>query len=281
MRRGPSNTFLTRRARLRARICRDFDIVDRDLVIDDLVIPFTLVRDPDAVLDQIVNEADRREKLKGKIADEDELHLPYWAELWDSAIGVGHWLVEEGSGFGVQGSAKTILSVLNPEPRTLNPPRTLDLGCGMGLAGTVASALGHRVLFADIETPALLFARHNALQFDPHVRARRVDWKKDRLGEKFDLILGADVLYDKTQWEFLEPFCDAHLARNGRIILGEPGRQTGEMFVEWLSAGQRWSLTRSEVAVATRDTPIKLLLLSRSEKDHFATEDFNDHSPSV
>ena len=111
----------------------------------------------------------------------------------------------------------------------------LDLGCGMGLSGTAAAAAGGRVLFADLEPPALLFARLNSLPYGRRVRTRRVDWRTDRLGERFDRILGADILYERKQWDFLEPFWRAHLAPHGSVLLGEPGRKTGEMFVEWIA----------------------------------------------
>jgi predicted nicotinamide N-methyase len=231
------------RRRLLARIAKRFDTITRDIHVGDLRIPFMQIKDPDRVLDDICAEADRREKITGRPQREDELHLPYWAELWDSALGVAHWLCD-------------------PQCAVRAPRSVLDVGCGMGLAGTVAAAVGHRVLLADIENDSLLFARANAMQFDPLVRARRVDWRRDRLNEQFDLIIGADVLYDKSQWEYLDLFFRAHLAPNGSIILGEPGRQTGEMFITWITAPSRgWRLEQSEQRVVTREKPIRLLRL--------------------
>ena len=178
----------------------------------------------------------RMEKQSGKRRVSDELHLPYWAELWDSAFGIGQFLVAR----GCAGTGK----------------RALDLGCGMGFAGMVAAAMGYEVTLADLEPEALLFARLNA----PGARARRLDWRSDRLGERFDLIIGADVLYDRKQWEFLEPFWRAHLAEGGSVLLGEPGRQTGDMFVDWI-AQREWKLERFEEKVATRERAIRLFRL--------------------
>jgi SAM-dependent methyltransferase len=109
------------------------------------------------------------------------------------------------------------------------PLSILDLGCGMGLAGTVAARLGHRVLFADLEPPALLFARINSLPDAGRVRTRRTNWRTDHLGEQFDLIIGADILYERAQWEFSSPSGgNASLRRDSAP--GEPGRQTGDLF---------------------------------------------------
>lgn len=225
------------RARLRWRIEQRFEVVCESHGVGDRVFRFTRVCDPDVVLDQVVAEEDRREKLSGKRRVSDELHLPYWAELWDSAFGIAHFLIDGG---GV-GSGKN----------------ALDLGCGMGFAGMVASAMGYRVVLADLEADALLFAKLNA----PEGEARRLDWRGDRLDRRFDLIIGADVLYDRKQWEFLEPFWRAHLASGGAVLLGEPGRQTGDLFIEWIG-GRGWRLERFEQKVATREKPIRLFRLS-------------------
>ncbi len=130
----------------------------------------------------------------------------------------------------------------------------------MGLSGTIAAALGARVLFADLEPPALLLARLNSLPWRGRVRFRRLNWQKDRLAEKFALIIGADILYERAQWVFLEPFWRAHLAPGGAVLLGEPGRQTGDGFIPWI--GERgWTLERFDEPVNTRPMPIRLFLL--------------------
>jgi predicted nicotinamide N-methyase len=201
-----------RQRRLLARIHRKFHTVYEEIRVGELSIPFTRIADPNRVLDDIVLEEDRREKTTGVRLD-DPPHLPYWAELWDSALGLATALLKMPIG-----------------PTT----RVLDLGCGMGLAGAVAAAMGARVTLADLETPALLFARLNSLPFDS--RVRKINWQIDRLGESFDLILGADILYDCSQWEFLNEFWKAHLSTGGSILLAEPGRPTGELFQPWIAA---------------------------------------------
>jgi predicted nicotinamide N-methyase len=130
----------------------------------------------------------------------------------------------------------------------------------MGLTGTVAAAMGADVTFADLEAPALLFARLNSLPFDPtgrRTRTHRLNWQTDRLGRRFDLIIGADILYERAQWDFLEPFWRAHLARDGSVLLGEPGRPTGEMFGEWITA-RGWQIEEFAEPVTTRPSPIRI-----------------------
>jgi predicted nicotinamide N-methyase len=245
-----SSPPVAHRQRLLARIHRRFQTITEEVrVRDGLALPFTRIADPNLVLDQVAEEEDRRDKLEGKRRPGDELHLPYWAELWDSALGIIDHL-----------SDPKYSPLLNPEPRTLNPPNVLDLGCGMGLTGAVAAALGARVTFADLEPDALLFARLNAIDYADRIRTRRLNWRRDRIEERFDLIIGADILYDKHQWEFLEPFWRGHLRPGGQILLGEPGRQTGDLFLDWIKP-HPWSLELLKKTVPTRTAPIRLLLL--------------------
>ena len=227
------------RAKLLHRIRRRFSVLTETVNVGPLTLEFTRIEDPNRVLDEVAAEEDRLEKVKGQRVSEDQLHLPYWAELWDSAMGMGQYLVKH----------------------SRHPLSVLDLGCGMGLSGTVAAAMGHRVVFADLEAPALLFARLNSLPWGRRVRARRLDWRKDRLGERFDLILGADILYERKQWDHLEPFWREHLAEHGSVLLGEPGRQTGELFVDWIRA-RGWTLDEFAEPVGTRSRPIRLFRLT-------------------
>ncbi|HEX8914588.1 MAG TPA: methyltransferase [Humisphaera sp.] len=237
----PTPEFRRARARLLGRIHRVYRTVDEPRQVGPWAVPFTRIADPDSVLDMVVEECDRIERQSG-VRLKDPLHLPYWAELWDSAAGVGQVMLETATPWGGL--------------------RVLDLGCGMGLTGTVAAALGARVLFADLEAPALMFARLNSLPWAARVRARVTNWQTDDLGERFDVIVGADILYERAQWEHLDPFWRRHLADGGRILLGEPGRQTGDTFLDW-APSQGWTLQRQDRVVPTRPTPVRVLRLTR------------------
>ena len=227
--------------RLRQRIEARYPLVTETVNVGALSFPFSRIADPDRVLDEVAAEEDRLEKVSGRRADGDYLHLPYWAELWDSAMGMAQLLAAA----GVRCNAST---------------NVLDLGCGMGLSGTTAAALGAKVLFADLEAPALLLAQLNSTPWAARVRARQLDWRSDRLDERFDLILGSDILYERKQWDHLEPFWRAHLEKDGTILLGEPGRPTGDVFPDWIGP-RGWSLTKFEQAVSTRPKPIRIFEL--------------------
>jgi predicted nicotinamide N-methyase len=239
-----TDDFRRRRDHLLHRIWRRYQTVTAACEVGASRLTFTQIKDPDRVLDEVVEECDRIEKTTG-VRLQDPLHLPYWAELWDSGAGVGAYLLEQEAG-GMCLAGRSVL----------------DLGCGMGLSGAVCAALGAQVLLADLEAAPLLFARLNSLPWGERVRVRRLDWQRDRLSERFDVIVGADILYERKQWEFLDAFWRTHLVEGGQIILGEPGRMTGDTFLEW--APQRgWALERTDRRVPTRETPVRVLRLLR------------------
>jgi predicted nicotinamide N-methyase len=232
------------RRHLLARIHRRYQTREQLLQIGPLALQFTSIADPNRVLE----DAAAQESQESAAAAGRPPAVPYWAELWDSATGLAHWLIER---FPPSGPA-----------HSPPPPAVLDLGCGMGLSGVSAAALGAQVTFADLETLPLIFARLNSLPWKERVEARRVDWRTDAMGRNFDLILGADILYERAEWEYLDRFWKLHLAPAGTIALGEPGRQTGEAFVDWIAA-QGWTLQESSQTAGPDKKKIRVLALRR------------------
>src|SRR6516164_6134817 len=87
---------------------------------------------------------------------EDE-YMPYWADLWPAARML----------------AKVIL-------RETWPARTaaLEIGCGLGLPGIAALAVGLRVTFSDYDATALRFAADNArVNGFEAFRTMQLDWR--------------------------------------------------------------------------------------------------------
>lgn len=227
----PSNPAVAR-AEDHRRLATRFDLLDETYTVGGTDYAFTRVADPEKVLDDVIAAEGRGEMGR----------MPYWAELWESALGIGEWL--------------------HRNPAALAGKQVLDLGCGMGFAGMIAASLGGRVTFADIEKDCLDFALLNSADWKSRVNALHVDWQTDRLREKFDLILGADVLYERAQWDPLERFWSHHLAPGGLILLGEPSRPTGVPFPEWIqSCG--WKVKTDQVRLEERSKTIRLLILTR------------------
>jgi predicted nicotinamide N-methyase len=138
---------------------------------------------------------------------------PYWAHLW----------------IGARALARALAASAD-----LSGRRVLDLGCGLGLPGLVAAALGATVVFVDREAAALDFVRASAARNGLRVSCRTADFTASDLGEAFDVILGAEVVYDPQSYRPLCEFLDRHLAARGVIHLTDAFRSDAVRFFEEL-----------------------------------------------
>lgn len=136
---------------------------------------------------------------------EDE-RLPYWAEVWPASVLLGRHILRNAG--------------------TVRGRPCLDLGCGLGLTGIIASHAGARVVAFDYEWPAVRFARHNAtLNTASQPLWMLMDWRQPAVkAGAFDFIWGGDVLYEKRFFDPLIRLFRHALAPGGRIWIGEPVR---------------------------------------------------------
>jgi predicted nicotinamide N-methyase len=164
----------------------------------------------------VVRDTNRLLGLISPDAFSADERLPYWADLWTSSIDLARWLLEEQSVAG---------------------KNVLELGCGMGLAGIAAARAGARVMLTDYETDALLFARYNAMKnlppdvFQDRIRCVPMDWRSPDIGERFDLILGADIVYERRNFLPVLALLQSHLLPGGCALLTEPDRTVGQVFL--------------------------------------------------
>ena len=203
-----------------------FDLEERLLAIGAFTVRLGVVRDPNQLAMSTAAGA----------FDEDE-RLPYWAELWPSAVALGRLLEQRGRLDGV---------------------RVIELGCGMGLSGIVAAMLGADVLFTDFETDALRFAAANhELNLGRPGHTQVVDWRQPPADISAPLILGADVVYERR---FIEPFLNtlqACVEPGGRAFIAEPDRKIASGVLEGLEAmGFERVLHVDEVSVGDAVYPI-------------------------
>ena len=154
--------------------------------------PVSIWRPPDmeSLIDLSAFEADER--------------IPYWADVWESAI----VLAED-------------LAAMNGGGRTL-----LELGCGLGLPAIVAARAGFTVTATDYEETALEGVRYNAdRNAVTGLRTRVLDWRNipDDLGT-FDLVVAADVLYEAHHPAALAATIFRTLAPGGLGLVADPCR---------------------------------------------------------
>ena len=169
--------------------------------------------------------------------------LPYWADVWASSVAMACAL-REWPGLG--GSA------------------VLELGCGLGLAGIAAAQAGAAVTMTDYEPDAMAFARYNAaanLAPDERarVRFRMLDWRGTEAAGTFDIVIGADVVYDRQNFDVLVSCARRNLRPGGSFLVADPGRSIGRDFLR-LAAGAGFRMSERTVAVTHRGRDISVTI---------------------
>ena len=164
--------------------------------------------------------------LRPRVADalldeeafEHEEFLPYWAELWPSAVALAH----EVARLDVDGI------------------RVLELGCGLGLPSIVAALGGAHVLATDWSPDAVEITARNAERNGAELETALSAWGTASVfveAAPWDLVLGADLLYERRNVDQLL----ALLPRLGDdVLLSEPGRPFESTFLE--HARETWTI---------------------------------------
>jgi len=148
--------------------------------------------------------------------DVQDERLPYWAELWPSALG---------------------LAEVISEAETLPAGPWLELGCGPGLPGIAAGLRGRAGIFSDYMPEALWLAELNARSAGlPHLETRLLDWRTPPPALRVPWILAADVAYEVRNFSPLLGCFETLLCPGGEIWFSEPGRRVAEGFFAEMSA---------------------------------------------
>jgi predicted nicotinamide N-methyase len=190
---------------LKSELASHFPLRDIDVALGGRRYRLTTAEDIEKLINDITEEEFRKDE-----------RLPYWAELWHSAVALAGYIHE---------TTDRVAGM-----------RVLEIGCGLALPGVVAASLGARVTCGDFEPLALKAAELNMLQNVPECAAemRVMDFRSPPK-ERWPLILAADVIYEKRFIEPLADFLDRTVTDDGRILLAEPNRLIAVPFFEALT----------------------------------------------
>jgi predicted nicotinamide N-methyase len=224
-------------AELWTSICSRYEPAARQVKAGGRAFTLVAVRDTNTLLDRISPEQ--------FLLDE---RLPFWADLWPSSVALAEWFL----GLGLP--ART---------------RVLELGCGVGLAGIAAASAGAAVTMTDYEEDALMFARYNALTNLPFrcasaIRFAHLDWRTPSVTERWDLVCGADILYDRALIDPLLALLARALAPAGTVVLTDPQRSPADDFLAAAGAeGFEIEVRESAVIHEMRPTHVRTCILRR------------------
>ena len=170
------------------------------------------------------------------LAAADALEPPYWAHLWSGAV---------------------ILAAAVPR----GAGTVLELGCGLALPGLTAACRGARVTFVDRERVALAFVRASAAANGlGAVDLVAADAARPALAARFDLVLAAELVYDRAAFPALARALAGHLVPGGRALLADAGRiDTRPFYAELDAAGLAWRAR--DVTVREEGLPLTVKLV--------------------
>ena len=120
---------------------------------------------------------------------------PYWSFCWASGLVLARWLAER--------------------PEWVRGKRVLDFGAGSGVAAIAAAKAGAtEVVACDLDPLAIASCRANAA-----LNGVELSYSLDFFAEedRFDLVIVADVLYDRANL----PLLDAFLSRGREALVAD------------------------------------------------------------
>jgi predicted nicotinamide N-methyase len=146
--------------------------------------------------------------------------VPYWAVLWRSGLALAREL----------------------EGEQLEGKRVIELGCGLGVPSLVAARAGARVTATDEDPDALELLQHNARENGIEIETAQLDWSAPGEPGRFDLVLAADVLYERASVALLLKLLPR--LTTSAVWLADPGRAGAEAFL--VQARRRWTVASGE-----------------------------------
>lgn len=166
-------------------------------------------------------------------ADDPEQNLPYWAEIWPSGI--------------------ALASTLFHDPGLVNGKPVIELGSGVGITAAAAIAAGADLTATDYAPESLTMTR---ITCQVHARrqpeTRQVNWRSPdadlfrESGDRWPVVLAADVLYEERDIEPVLAVFDRILAPGGSVLLAEPGRRPSRRAVE-RAREQGWHIDTTSI----------------------------------
>lgn len=141
---------------------------------------------------------------------------PYWALVWG----------------GSRALAIKLATSIDCAGRSV-----LDVGCGLGLVALTAASRGARVTAIDREVAPIEFLEASAKLNRIDIAACVGDVATARLGQAFDLVLAADLLYERSEFTRLADALSGLVAPGGTLWVADPQRVDTSSFYEGLARG--------------------------------------------
>jgi predicted nicotinamide N-methyase len=193
-------------------------------------------------VDQLLNDLLAKGDDHPDVKDE---RLPYWADIWASAIGLSEFILENKA--------------------YLKGKKVLEIGCGIGLPGIVAARCGASVYMTDYLEDALQLAQLNWFSnTNEQGHFELMDWREPQAHLKADIVLASDVAYEERAFQPLLSAFPNLVREKGEIWISEPNRAWAKPFFKtldqkgWLAASKDYAIQQEGLASRVTVSRIRL-----------------------
>ncbi|MFN3505103.1 MAG: class I SAM-dependent methyltransferase [Caldimicrobium sp.] len=163
--------------------------------------------------------------------------FPLWFKIWEASIILADYIAS------LEGSFEII-----------------ELGAGLGVPSLVASAFGHKVLATDIDDLPLEFIKKSAQINSLIVETQKLDILQPNLNQKFDLIIGAELVFKKKFFEPLLNFFKTFVKPSGEIVLSHSSERKRSLIPFLYLAENYFEIQTSLRRLRSNDDSVEIIL---------------------
>lgn len=179
---------------------------------------------------------------------------PYFGCVWPSARGLAEYLL------------------MNSPEKDEGAVRLLEVGCGLAVP-SIALARNFRlskIVATDFHPEVPAFLKENLARnrvSAENFEYRELDWRKPPadLG-KFGIVIGSDILYEKSHPGDLAEALVQLVKPSGRVIIADPGRPYLSVFVDEMKARGFFA---KPITFSVANDPVRGSTLPAGKKDVF------------
>ena len=148
---------------------------------------------------------------------------------------------------GISSATWSLFGVVWPSSRVLadivsklqlDGKHVLEIGCGIALSSIVLHKMGINITASDYHPLAKEFLDENILSNSMvPIKYETGNWEQENPSlNKFDLIIGSDILYEPAHSTLVSNFIDRHSNSNIEVIIVDPNRGNRAIFTKKMKA---------------------------------------------
>lgn len=171
--------------------------------------------------------------------DDPLRNFPLWAKIWEASL---------------------LLASKMATRKVCPGEHLIELGAGLGVAGLAAAAFGHAITITEYDPHALAFLEANRLENQcTTARVRRLDWHNLDLADRFDVILGSELIYKESDFMIMRTLFQSLLKPGGEVLLTGEIRQTNKAFLDCMQSEFHIQITKQTLRSESQTIPLLLI----------------------